>query len=540
MLQTNPLSPPPVGSNVIPARMLQSIAERERASDRYWTHKDKLIGMRVWWRACTARHVLHMLPGETILELGCGSGTLTRALAGVTHNECPITAATFDPTNTNFQEVDGTAPIEGVRLAEFPGELEGRQFDYVIATNILDHETAAPLLTEIQKLLKPGGRLLFFETNPWNPVFQTRRRLSRLIPFLRRGDERSLHNQTQLYELLSELGFISIAATCYDFLYPPIPRWSLPVMRPLSLVMENTPLVKLMAGTILVHAQKPPRGLPRPAVRMTEHHALHGAVSVVVPCYNEEMNLGPLVEGLLKHYNEYIHEIILVDDNSRDRSRAIMQSLAEYDARVRPLFRQPPNGVGRAIAEGLAAATGRYVLTMDCDFLHILPELRDMFDEAADGADVVLGSRFSRSSVLINYPLMKILCNRSFHLLLNLIFLRKMRDVTNNLKLMRREVVQDLELESAWFAVNAETGLRPILMGYDVRPVAISWINRTPEMGSSSFSLLKNGLGYAKVLGLLAWRSRFGTRLLPRPAATKPSEAPGNGSIKEAGPVDPA
>ena len=197
---------------------------------------------------------------------------------------------------------------------------------------------------------------------------------------------------------------------------------------------------------------------------------------------------------------------------------------------MRPLFRKPPNGVGRAIAEGMKAATGRYVLSMDCDFLHILPELRDMFDEAAAGADVVLGSRFSRSSVLINYPLQKILCNRSFHLLLSLVFRRKMRDVTNNLKLMRREVVENLDLESAWFAANAETGLKPILMGYDVRPVAISWINRTPEMGASSFSLLKNGLGYAKILASLAWKTRFGARPLPRRSTTR-AETPGADAV---------
>ena len=65
-------------------------------------------------------------------------------------------------------------------------------------------------------------------------------------------------------------------------------------------------------------------------------------------------------------------------------------------------------------------------------------------------------------------------------------------------------------------------------MGYDVRPVAISWINRTPEMGASSFSLLKNGIGYAKILASLAWRSRFGARLLPRrPEMRTKVEAPG-------------
>jgi dolichol-phosphate mannosyltransferase len=516
MSQTNPLATAPVALNALSGLAIKSIADRERASDWYWTRKDSLIGSRVWWRAATARHILHLLPGETMLELGCGSGTLTRALEGVTRSECPITAATFDPKNHLSWLSDSLQSTDGVCLSGFPGELAGRQFDYVIASNVLDYAIAAALLTEVQKLLKPGGRLLFFESNPWNPVLQLRRRLAPILPFLRRGDERKLPNRVQLYELLSELGYVSIATTCYDFLYPPVPRWSLPVMRTASLVMENTPVVKQLAGTILVHAQKPPRGLPRPSVKMTEHRVLNGSVSVVVPCYNEEMNLGPLVDGLLKHYGDYIHEIILVDDNSKDRSRQIMRDLAEHEPRVRPVFREPPNGVGLAISDGLKVATGRYVLTMDCDFLHILPELRDMFDAAADGADVALGSRFSRSSVLINYPIQKILCNRTFHALLSLTFRRKMRDVTNNLKLMRREVAQNLDLEAAWFAANAETGLKPILMGYDVRPVAISWINRTPEMGSSSFSLIKNGLSYIKVLGVLAWKTRFGARHLPR------------------------
>ena len=528
MLEKNPLAPPPVVVNAVSASAMKLIADRERVSDWYWTRKDNLLEMRVWWRASTARHILHLLPGESILELGCGSGTLTRALEGASRSECPITAATFVPENNLAWLSNSLSTTEGIRLSGFPGELGGRQFDYVIAGNLLDHTCSAPLLTEVQKLLKPGGRLLFFETNPWNPIFQLRRRLGRILPFLRRGDERLMHNRVQVYELLSELSFVGITTTCYDFLYSPVPRWSLPFMRTVSLVMENTPLVRLLAGTILVHAQKPPRGLPRPSVRMTEHSVLHGGVSIVVPCYNEEMNLGPLVQGLLKHYDEYIHEIILVDDNSKDRSREIMRELAEYEPRVRPLFREPPNGGGGAISEGMKAATGRYVLSMDCDFMHILPELRDMFHEAAAGADVVLGSRFSRSSVLINYPLLKILCNRSFHLLLNLIFRRKMRDVTNNLKLLRREVVESLDLESAWFAANAETGLKPILMGYDVRPVAISWINRTPEMGASSFSLLKNGIGYAQILASLAWRSRFGARPLPRrPEMRTKTEAPG-------------
>ena len=162
---------------------------------------------------------------------------------------------------------------------------------------------------------------------------------------------------------------------------------------------------------------------------------------------------------------------------------------------------------------------GKYVLLMDCDFTQILPELREMFDAAARGADVVLGSRFSRESVLINYPIQKILCNRLFHVLASALFHRRLRDFTNNLKLLRREVVEHLDLEANWFAANAETGLKPLLMGYQVVASPISWINRTPQMGQSSFSLLQNGLEYARVLFRLAWQTRLGFQPLPKPSA---------------------
>src|SRR5262249_58011636 len=111
-----------------------------------------------------------------------------------------------------------------------------------------------------------------------------------------------------------------------------------------------------------------------------------------------------------------------------------------------PVIRTPPNGVGRAIADGLRAATGAWVLSLDGDFQHLLPAVRDLFDFAAQGYDVVVGSRFSRHSVLLNYPFQKIVANRAFHGIARLVLLRKFRALTNNLKLMRREVVEQLGL----------------------------------------------------------------------------------------------
>ena len=267
------------------------------------------------------------------------------------------------------------------------------------------------------------------------------------------------------------------------------------------------PALRTLAGSILLHGQKPPAVAASPRVSLTINNAFLGAVSVVVPCHNEEMNIVPLVSRLFDLFGDYIHEIIVVNDNSRDQTGAVIEELAVKDPRVKPIHRTPPNGVGFAIAAGLRAASGKYVLSLDCDFQHLLPEVRDLFDGVAEGYDVAVGSRFSRHSVLLNYPFAKIIANRAFHMIARLVLLTRFRDMTNNLKLMRSEVVQDLILREPGFAINAETGLQPFLMGYRVREVPISWIGRGIDMGASSFRVLRAGGGYWRVLyGLWVWR----------------------------------
>ena len=481
--------------------LVATLALRERVRDAYRRQRDPIADDRMLWRAQALRQLLHLLPGQTILELGSGDGAFTRQLAALTRGENPITAVTF---GDGPAPADGPAAVERVVARDFPGQLAGRHFDCVVALDLLDARSSAWLLQQVYDLLAPGGQVVFYESNPWNPVLQLRRLAARAAG---RGDPRSLHRRSQLYELLSELGFIRVFAVYNDFVYAPLTRSTAWLLRNLSVVLENTPAVRRLAGSILLHAQKPPRVVPRIRRSLAEHAALRGAVSVVVPCHNEEMNIGPLVAGLRELYGEYLHEIIPVDDNSRDGTAAVLRRLAAEDPRVRPVFRMPPNGVGRALADGYRAATGRWVLSMDCDFQHLLPELRDVFDAAAAGHDVVVGSRFSRHSVLLNYPAQKIAANRGFHLIARLLLRRSFRDLTNNLKLMRAEVVRDLRLEEPGFAVNAETGLQPLVMGYRVKEVPMAWINRTPDMGTSSFRLAKVGGGYWRVLRRLWLRS---------------------------------
>jgi len=485
---------------------IRILGQREQVRDKSWQKRDPIIIERLRWRAQTLRHLIHLLPGQTILELGCGQGLFTQELYQVSRGENPITAVTFLDHIPVFE--NPAAPVEFLHLTSLPGQLAGREFDFVVAMDILDKNNCAWALQHVYKLLKPGGQIIFFENNPWNLFLQGNKLLSRLFG---KSDHRRLLNRSELYELISELGFIKIFSTFYDFVYAPLAPKGVWWLRNLSVLLENMPYVRTLAGSILLHAQKPPQQAPRPEVSLCEHEHLKKAISVVVPCHNEEMNVPPLVSKLLNLYGDYLHEIVLVDDNSRDNTKEVIRQLAEQYPLIKPVYRTPPNGVGRAIMDGLQAASGQYVLSMDCDFQHLLAELRDIFDETLKGkrCDVVIGSRFSRDSVLLNYPFQKIAANRGFHMMARIMLWTKFRDLTNNLKLMRREVVENLELTQPGFAINAETGLLPILMGYDVREVPISWINRTPDMGVSSFKLVKVGGGYWQVLVRLWLKKAF-------------------------------
>ena len=75
--------------------MVSILASRECYRDEYWRKHDPILDDRLFWRAQTFRHTVHLLPGQTILELGCGGLHFTRALLRVSRKANPITSVTF-------------------------------------------------------------------------------------------------------------------------------------------------------------------------------------------------------------------------------------------------------------------------------------------------------------------------------------------------------------------------------------------------------------------------------------------------------------
>jgi dolichol-phosphate mannosyltransferase len=489
-------------------RIDTNLQQMERTREAYWLRYPSTSPLKLKWRAAAVRHCFHVLPGETVLELGSGSGLWTEHLTQVLKGRNPITAAVFNDEYLTSARKKELPNVRFVRVQDLTSDFEPESFDYIVGTAILCHDAFAYNLRILHRLLKPGGQILFFEANHWNPQVFVKTMVPQIGRWAGHAPCQVAMRKYKLMKAASHQGFTELEILPFDIVHPRLPSRLIGSTQFLAYIVEHMPLIKETCGTLYIWGRKPGGPENRRAVDLTEHSDLFDSTSIVVPCHNEEMNVPRLVRGLLETYSRYIHEIIIVNDNSSDRTADVTRELARTEPRIKLIDRQPPSGVGRALRDGYAAATGRYILTMDSDFLLILPELRDLFDAVAAGRDGAIGSRFSYDSILINYPFPKILANRCFHALANLLLRVRSRDLSNNLKLYRAEILKGLSIEQPHFAANAETGLKPVLAGYDIQEVPISWIGRSVDMGSSTFNVVKVAPGYFSALLSMIWQAR--------------------------------
>lgn len=469
-----------------------------------WDSRSRWRTARLRRRAFLAARSLPVIPGRQVLEFGSGSGTWTEQLALAFGGQNFITAAVFNHELERIARSKNLPNTDFVYIEDVQSAFPPESFDYIVGTDILMDEVSSATLEVASAWLKPGGQFLFFFPNSSNPLARLRKLLN---PAGRVNSTVNLRQKRPqaLIRKARNMGFSSVEVTPCEV----IPPMQSAAGQAIGLILERAPIASRFSSVVSLRGAKPgsARDDEAPHVSLATHPQLLGTISVVVPCYNEEANVKQLVATLLGLYDNYIQQIIIVDDNSADGTAEIAEALARTEPRVKLVKRGPPVGVGRALRDGYAAATGRYILTIDCDFVGIAPELKGLFDAVAGGCDGAIGSRFSADSALVRYPWFKIVCNRGYHLLLNLLLGKRVRDVSNNLKLYRAEILQNLDIEENHFAANAETGLKPMLLGYRIQEVPISWINRTADMGKSSFNLLRVGPDYLRVLLRAVWRT---------------------------------
>ncbi len=171
---------------------------------------------------------------------------------------------------------------------------------------------------------------------------------------------------------------------------------------------------------------------------------------IIVPTYNERENLSRMADRLLKLSVPV--DVLVVDGNSSDGTGKIADELAAKHPEIHVLHQPEKNGLGRAYVAGFKWALERsyeFIFEMDCDLSHN-PDDVPMFLEAAQHADLVLGSRYVGGIRVINWPLKRLMLSRGAGKYVKLVTGMPFTDPTGGYKCFRRRALQAVKLDKMW------------------------------------------------------------------------------------------
>jgi Glycosyl transferase family 2 len=214
-------------------------------------------------------------------------------------------------------------------------------------------------------------------------------------------------------------------------------------------------------------------------------------LSVIVPVFNEAAYLRAVLDELLSGQFVIPHEVIVVESNSTDGTREIVQSF-EGRPGLRIIYEDRPRGKGAAVRRGLEEATGTIVLIQDADFEYDLEDYDALLEPIVQRrTSFVLGSRslglddwkvrrFARSHVkafLMNVA--QLLFARTF----NALYQQRVTDVNTMFKVFRRECIQGVDFAATGFSFDIELACMLVKNGYSPMEVPVNYVARGFDEG---------------------------------------------------------
>ena len=230
---------------------------------------------------------------------------------------------------------------------------------------------------------------------------------------------------------------------------------------------------------------------------------------VVIPTYNEAENLPLLVPRVLEQDPRL--EVLVVDDDSPDRTGKLADELAEKTSRVHVLHRRAKQGLGPAYRAGLARALELdpdVVIQMDADFSHPPETLRTMLAEI-EGCDVVLGSRYLNGVTVVNWPIERILISYFGNWYARRVTGLPISDTTGGFRCMRRSALERVGFErirADGYAFQIELNYRFVRSGARLKEIPFFFLDRTRGVSKLSFRIGLEALW-------AVWRMRFADAL---------------------------
>jgi dolichol-phosphate mannosyltransferase len=233
---------------------------------------------------------------------------------------------------------------------------------------------------------------------------------------------------------------------------------------------------------------------------------------VCLPTYNERENLEAMVQALGEVLDTSRDEVLVIDDSSPDGTGEIADRLARELPWVSVLHREQKEGIGPAYIAGfrrLLADGAELILEMDCDFSHDPADVPRLI-EAANDADLVLGSRYIEGGGTENWGLVRRFVSRGGCLYAQILLGVRVRDLTGGFKCFRREALEAIDLDAVaarGYGFQIETTYRVLRKGLRVREIPIRFVERRAGASKMTGSIVAEAMWKVPTL---RWRALTG------------------------------
>lgn len=226
---------------------------------------------------------------------------------------------------------------------------------------------------------------------------------------------------------------------------------------------------------------------------------------VIIPTFNEKENVERMVRSVMALEG---YDLLIVDDGSPDGTADIVKKLQDtFQGRLHLEERKGKLGLGTAYIHGFKWALARnyqYIFEMDCDFSHDPADLPRLLEACKKGADVSVGSRYTKGGKINNWPMGRILMSYFASLYVRMVLWLPVTDTTAGFKCYKRKVLETIELDKVRFmgyAFQIEMKYRAYKKGFKIAEVPIMFTDRIAGESKMSTKIFKEAF-----LGVLQMR----------------------------------